>query len=74
MNYRPITDFKDLATVYRLDLNRTEYELLRMIIENIDDIHIQNDYNFLKDDLLKKVQNVKQIDISNKKIYNLLKS
>ena len=56
---------KEFNTVCRLDMSLVEYELLKKLLESAT---VSEEYEcaWAKDDLLKKVQNIKQFDISGK--------
>jgi len=56
---------KEFNTVCRLDMTLVEYELLKKLLENAT-VDIEYECAWAKDDLMKKVQNIKQFDISGK--------
>jgi Fic family protein len=56
---------KEFNTVCRLDMTLAEYELLKKLLESAT-VDIEYECAWAKDDLLKKVQNIKQFDISGK--------
>ena len=65
-----MTTSKELNTVCRLDMSLVEYELLKKLLESAT---VSDDYEcaWAKDDLMKKVQNIKQFDISGKIVATL---
>jgi len=65
-----MTTSKELNTVCRLDMTLVEYELLKKLLESAT---VSDDYEcaWAKDDLMKKVQNIKQFDISGKIVATL---
>jgi response regulator of citrate/malate metabolism len=60
-----MTTGDEFNTVCRLDMTLVEHELLKKLLESAT---VSDDYEcaWAKDDLLKKVQNIKQFDISGK--------
>jgi response regulator of citrate/malate metabolism len=56
---------KEFNTVCRLDMTLVEYELLKKLLENAS-VDIEYECAWAKDELMNKVQNIKQFDISGK--------